>query len=113
MKMWELHYQDQHWLTFKEMTTFFSRFRGYMARDLETVEEALWFPDCGTIHTFFMRFPLDIYFLDGNHKILAAKAAVPAGRFVSKWSAASVLEVPAGRHPLGEVGESFGFVKCS
>ena len=110
--MWELYYQEENWLTFKEMKNFFTRFRGYMARDLEKVEDGLWFPDCGSVHTFFMRFPLDIYFLDGNHKILEVRAAVPSGRFVMSSKASSVLEIPAGRFPTAEVGESFRFKSC-
>jgi uncharacterized membrane protein (UPF0127 family) len=111
--MWELYYHEENWLTFKELKSFFSRFRGYMARDLDTVEAGLWLPDCSGIHTFFMRFPLDIYFLDGNHKILEARAGVSPARFVSHRLATSVLEIPAGRFPLAEVGESFSFKPCS
>jgi len=110
--MWELYYQGEKWLTLHEMNSFISRFRGYMARNLEDVEEGLWFPDCTTLHTFFMRFNLDIYFLDGDHKIVAVNSNVTSGRFVSKWGADSALEIPAGSRPLVKVGETLEFVPC-
>jgi uncharacterized protein len=51
-------------------------------------------PHCATVHTFGMRFVLDIRFLDEADELLA-RFLVPPRRFVAHRGAASVLEVPA------------------
>ena len=110
--MWDIYYGEELWVTLKEMKSFWGRFRGYMARNLEEVEKGLWFPDCCSIHTFFMRFPLDIYFLDVDHKVLATFPNIGRGRFLSAPGADSVVEVPAGSCSSLVVGEMFRFQKC-
>ncbi|HEX3737226.1 MAG TPA: DUF192 domain-containing protein [Solirubrobacterales bacterium] len=52
-------------------------------------------PRCAAIHTFGMRFPLDVYFLGGDEEILDLRRAVPPRRFVARRGAAAVLEIPA------------------
>jgi uncharacterized protein len=52
-------------------------------------------PHCAAVHTFGMRFALDVYFLDGDGGILGSRLAVPPRRFVAQRGAAAVLEVPA------------------
>jgi uncharacterized membrane protein (UPF0127 family) len=52
-------------------------------------------PRCAAVHTFGMRFPLDIYFIDANGAMLSSRMAVPPRRFVAHRGAAAVLEVPA------------------
>lgn len=77
--------------------TFFSRFRGLMgARDLPD-GEALLLDGDNSIHTFFMRFPIDVVFLDGEERVLHQIHAMRPWR-VSRivWRAKAVLELPAG-----------------
>jgi uncharacterized membrane protein (UPF0127 family) len=50
---------------------------------------------CSSVHTFGMRFALDVYFLDDDGETLEVRRAVPPRRFVSRRGAAAVLEVPA------------------
>lgn len=52
-------------------------------------------PGCRSIHTFGMRFALDLYFLDGRGKVILVRRAVPPRRIVRERRADSVLEVPA------------------
>lgn len=110
--MWKLYYNEELWVTLKEMRSFWQRFRGYMARNLAEVEKGLWFPDCCSIHTFFMRFPLDIYFLDGDHVVLAVHEGISSGRFIYRIGADSVVEVPTGTCQTLAVGDKFRFQKC-
>jgi uncharacterized membrane protein (UPF0127 family) len=49
-------------------------------------------PRCSAVHTFGMRFPLDIAFLDRDGQALRTIEAVPPRRFVSCRGAAAVLE---------------------
>jgi hypothetical protein len=54
-------------------------------------------PRCRSVHTFGMRFPLDLIWLDRDGRVLRVDAAVPPGRVRSCRNAAAVLE--AGRIP--------------
>ncbi len=52
-------------------------------------------PRCASVHTFGMRFPLDLHFLDARGVVLRSSLAVPPRRFVAHRGAAAVLEIPA------------------
>jgi hypothetical protein len=58
---------------------------------------ALLLPRCRSVHTFGMRFPLDLIWLDRDGRVLRVDEAVPPGRVRSCRRAAAVLE--AGRMP--------------
>jgi len=53
-------------------------------------------PGCRGVHTFGMRFALDLVFLDRNLRAVSLRRAVPPGRFAFERGAQSVLELPAG-----------------
>jgi uncharacterized membrane protein (UPF0127 family) len=48
------------------------------------------------VHTFFMRFAIDLVYLDRQHRVKKVKSAVPAWRLSACFAAHSVLELPAG-----------------
>ena len=52
-------------------------------------------PRCASVHTFGMRFPLDIYFLDRAGAVLCTRLEIPARRLVCCRGARAVLEIPA------------------
>lgn len=58
---------------------------------------ALLLPRCRSIHTFGMRFPLDVWFLDADGRVLHHLAALPPRRLASCRPATAVLERPAVR----------------
>ncbi len=59
--------------------------------------EGLFITGCGSIHTFFMRFPIDIIFLDGHNRVVkVAENLRPYRIFLGPLSAKSVLELPLG-----------------
>src|SRR5918992_6101340 len=58
---------------------------------------ALLIPRCRSVHTFGMRFPLDLAFLDEGGRALRVVRGVPPGRIVSCRGAAAVLEKKAAR----------------
>lgn len=58
-------------------------------------------PRCRSVHTFGMRFALDLTFLDHGFRPVDHVPGVPPNRVVARPGAAAVLEVPAR-------GESFG-----
>jgi uncharacterized membrane protein (UPF0127 family) len=52
-------------------------------------------PRCRSVHTFGMRFRLDLLFLDEEGRVIELRRAVPPGRFVRCPGAAAVLELPS------------------
>lgn len=52
-------------------------------------------PDCACVHTFWMRFALDLLFLDRRGNPLGERLAVPPRRLAYLHGAAMVLERPA------------------
>lgn len=52
-------------------------------------------PRCASVHTFGMRFPLCVVFLDARNVPLAHHPHVPPRRLVAHRGAATVLELPA------------------
>jgi uncharacterized membrane protein (UPF0127 family) len=56
---------------------------------------ALLLPRCRSVHTFGMRFPLDLYWLDGAGEIVRVDRGVPPWRIVRCARARCVIEVPA------------------
>jgi uncharacterized membrane protein (UPF0127 family) len=76
-------------------TTGLSRLLGLAFCDRDRAGPGLLIPRCRSVHTFGMRFPLDLYFLDADGRFIALRAAVPPRRIVRDRRAAAVLEVPA------------------
>lgn len=84
---------DRAW----EAVGFFQRFRGLMGRpDLE-VGEGLWIEPCNSIHMFFMRFPIDVLFLDAHGQVVRFLPQLAPWRVSGLYpKARGVLELPAG-----------------
>jgi len=53
-------------------------------------------PRCSHVHTFGMRFALDLVFLDAHGRPLLVNRGVPPRRFAGLCGAAAVLELPRG-----------------
>lgn len=73
--------------------------------------EGLWIAPCEAIHTFGMKFPIDVVFLDRARRVLKIREAVPAWRIAVCLRAHSVLELPAGtlRRTGTAVGDKLAF----
>ena len=56
----------------------------------------LWITPCESVHTFFMKFAIDLVYLDKSRKVRKVKSAVPPWRLSACLSAHSILELPAG-----------------
>jgi uncharacterized membrane protein (UPF0127 family) len=76
--------------------------RGYRARLLglaglsrEQAGAGLLLPRCASVHTFGMRFPLDLVFLDRRGRPLAVAVGVCPRRLAGHRGAAAVLEIPS------------------
>ena len=56
----------------------------------------LWIVPCESVHTFFMKFPIDLVYLDKQRKVRKVRHAVPPWRLSACLAAHSILELPAG-----------------
>ena len=72
------------------------RRKGLLGRDGLEPGTGLWIIPCESVHTFFMRFPIDLVYLDKEDRIRKVRGAVGAWRLSACLSAHSVLELPAG-----------------
>jgi uncharacterized membrane protein (UPF0127 family) len=72
-----------------------ARFLGLAWLDLDAAGTGLLIPRCSSVHTFGMRFDLDLVFLDSRHRPLAARRALPPRRLAAHRGAAAVLELPS------------------
>jgi uncharacterized membrane protein (UPF0127 family) len=68
--------------------------------------EGLWIVPCESVHTFFMKFAIDLVYLDKHRKVRKVRHRVPAWRLSMCLSAHSILELPAGT--LAETGTRVG-----
>jgi uncharacterized protein len=73
-----------------------TRMRGLLGRDELPAGEGLLLKPAPSIHTCFMRFPIDIVFLDGGMRVLSVSADLAPWRFAGKRSTRAVLELAAG-----------------
>jgi hypothetical protein len=74
-----------------------SRQRGLLGRDSLGRGEGLWIVPCPMIHTFFMRFSIDVVFLDRALRAVRVIEDIPPWRLSPwVWRARSVLELPGG-----------------
>jgi uncharacterized protein len=74
---------------------FRTRLRGLAWRERSQAGPGLLIPRCSSVHTFGMRFPLDVFFLDAEGRVLAVRRRVPPRRVVWHRGARNVLEIPS------------------
>jgi uncharacterized membrane protein (UPF0127 family) len=77
-------------------TSFASRFRGLMGAASLASGSGLLLPGTNSVHTHFMRFPIDVVFLDSERRIVSLVRALRPWRLAAAKTAASVLELAAG-----------------
>ena len=72
-----------------------ARLLGLAHLDRDRAGPGLLIPRCASVHTFGMRFALDVYFLDGEGAIVSVRRGIRPRRVVVCRTAAAVLEIPA------------------
>ena len=79
--------------------SFWARGRGLMGRATLPQGFALVIYPESSIHTFFMRVPIDVLFVGGDHQVVGLREAMPPSRpfaGVAPWRGRYVIEMPAG-----------------
>ena len=78
--------------------------RGLLGRDGLDSGEGLLLKPCGSVHTFFMRFPIDVVFLDRELEVVAVSAEVRPWRAARARGAKAALELAAGEAARRGIG---------
>ncbi len=73
-----------------------SRRQGLLGRDGLPEGTALIIAPSNAVHTFFMRFPIDILFVRRDGSVIKARSAVRPWRVAGSLRAFAVIELPAG-----------------
>lgn len=76
---------------------FFEKLHGLMFRKEMGKDEGLLLEKASSIHMCFMKFPIDVVFLDGSNKVVkTVNVLKPWTLWCGERGAVSVLELPAG-----------------
>jgi len=83
------------------------RLQGLLGRTGLSSNEALILKPCTSIHTFFMRFPIDVLFVDRNMRVIKAIQNIPPNRLSPiVWASSMAIELPAGK--IGSTNTQLG-----
>ena len=88
-----------------------SRNKGLLGRSSLPSGGGLWIIPCNSVHTFFMKFPIDLIYLNRRKKVRKVCGNVGAWRISACLFAHSILELPAGTiHNSGtQLGDQLEF----
>ncbi len=76
---------------------FFTKFRGLMGVRALPQGGGLLIPGCNSVHTHFMKMPIDILYVDDRHCVVDIDPAMAAWRIGrTRKNAAYVVELPSG-----------------
>ncbi len=73
-----------------------TRCQGLLKRTGLENGEGLWIVPCEAIHTFFMKFAIDVLFLDKKRRVVKAVSRLRPWRLAMSLRGRTVLELPAG-----------------
>ena len=73
-----------------------ARMRGLLGRRELASEEGILLQPASSVHTWFMRFPIDVVFIDRAQTIVKIVPALRPWRTAGARKAAAALELPAG-----------------
>ena len=73
-----------------------SRRQGLLGRGDLAAGDGLVLAPCSSVHTAFMRFPIDLVFVARDGRVLKTASAVRPWRIRVAWRAFAVVELPAG-----------------
>ncbi len=72
------------------------RSKGLLGRDGLASGEGLWIVPCEAVHTFGMRFPIDLVYVDRSKRVRKVRSAVRPWRISACLTAHSIIELAAG-----------------
>ena len=96
----------------QEARSFSQKLFGLMGQKMLPPSGGLLIHHTNWIHTFWMRFPLDLIYVDRAQRVVGLEAALPPNRIGKPfWSAQSVIELSAGtiQNSQTQVGDQLRF----
>ena len=72
------------------------RMRGLLGRATLPAGEGILLRPAGSVHTFFMRFPIDVVFLDREQVVVGIERSLEPWKTAGKRGAKAVVELAAG-----------------
>jgi hypothetical protein len=75
----------------------FARARGLLGRSGLEPDGGMLIDPAGSVHMFFMRFPIDVAFLARDHTVVGIRHRLRPWRVAAARRAVASLELPAGR----------------
>ena len=96
--------------------SFWSRLRGLMGRAELPAGSGLSLEPNGSVHTFWMRFAIDVIFTDRAGRIVGMRSAMPPNRpYAGAWRAHRTVELPAGviENSESRIGDQLRFDPAS
>lgn len=97
-------------LNIKVATSFYDRLVGLMGQ--KNIDYGILFPKCNSIHTYFMKEPIDVIALDNNNKIIFKIVALPKNKIFKvdkKQRSTAILELPANSSTSLKLGDKINF----
>jgi uncharacterized membrane protein (UPF0127 family) len=85
--------------------TTWTRIKGLLGKRALPMTDVMWIKPCNSIHTFFMKFPIDVVFTDRNLIVKKVVRHVAPGKMIFAFSAHSVFEFAAGALDLHSIEE--------
>lgn len=105
---WGIHNQSNGtWLASSIIPAFDrrSRNRGLLSRSAFPVGVAMVLAPCSAVHTWFMRFPIDVLFVGRAGRVLGVRRAVAPFRLAWRPGAFAAVELAAGCSSETNVGD--------
>jgi uncharacterized membrane protein (UPF0127 family) len=74
------------------------RIRGLLGKDAILPGQGVILAPCNSVHTFFMRFAIDVLFVDKDYKVVKIIPELKPNRVTRiYWQSKRVIELPAGQ----------------
>ena len=90
------------------------RSKGLLGRNELPYGSGIWIVPCESVHTFWMRFSIDLIYIDRGLRVKKVSHCVKPWRISACLSASSVIELPCGAiaQSKTEVGDELEIVTC-
>lgn len=73
-----------------------ARAKGLLGRSSLPGNTALWIESCNSIHTWFMKFPIDVIYVNGKREVVKIVTHISPWHFSYAWGADAAIEWAAG-----------------
>ena len=91
--------------------TFWKRLKGLLGTKVLGVGHGILITPCNSIHTFGMNYPIDVLFVDKDHRIIKIISQMSSGKLAMAFGSRYVIELPGGtaQQTLCGVGDLLGY----